>query len=135
MSFTTTDSGEIQLLKYMLNYAPADNARVHLYTNNITPAGSDTISNFTESVASGYGSISLTGTLWTLATLSGTSCATYARQTFSFTTSESVQGYYITNNNSSVLIWAEKFPALFSLPPAGGNVSLDIRLCQKDCTT
>jgi hypothetical protein len=133
--FTTVDTGEIQLLKYMLNYAPADNARVHLYTNNITPSGSDTITNYTESVAPGYGSISLIGILWTLATLSGTSCASYARQTFSFTTSEAVQGYYITNNASTVLIWAEKFPAVFNSPSSGGTVSLDVKICQKDCTS
>lgn len=126
MSFITVQQGETQLLKYMLNYAPADNVRLHLFTNNYTPVATDTLANYTESVAAGYGSMVMTGSAFTVATVSGTSSATYVRQTFSYTTSETVYGYYITNNASSVLLWAERFTgAPFNLPNTGGTIDID----------
>jgi len=126
MSFITCDQGEIVLLKYMLNFAPADNVVLHLFNNNYTPTTSDTLATYTESSAAGYAPKTLTGAAWTFTNVSGTSTATYARQTFSYTTSENVYGYYITNNAGTVLIWTERFAgAPFQIPNAGGTVSLD----------
>lgn len=110
----------------MLNYAAADNVRIHLYTNNYAPTVNDTIANYTESSAAGYSSIVLVGTQFTISVAGSTSSAIYARQTFSYSTSENVYGYYITNNGSSVLIWAQEFSgAPFQIPVGGGTIGLD----------
>lgn len=127
--FTTTDLGEVLLLKYMLNHTPADDVKLHLYKNNLTPSESDTLNNYTESAATGYSVIPLPGSSWTFATAGGTSTASFPQQTFTYTTSESVYGYYITNAAETTLIWAERFTgAPFTIPSGGGTVDLDIRI-------
>lgn len=125
MAFITTYSGEVSLLKYMLNFAPADNKVLHLFTNNQTPAQSDVLSNYTESVAAGYAASTLTGTAWTISTVAGTSSAQYAQQTFSFSAAETLYGYYITDNAATQVIWAERFAAApFTMPVSGGVVDI-----------
>lgn len=134
ISFTTVDQGEVLLLKYMLNHTATDNCRLHLFTNDYSPLTDDTLSLYTEVSASGYTSISLTGSQFTVSTSSGTSSAVYARQTFSLTTSVNAYGYYITNNGSSILIWAERFTgAPFQIPTGGGTIGLDPDIRLGDC--
>jgi hypothetical protein len=134
MSFTTMYTGEVALLKYMLNYSAADNVKVHLYTNNYAPAKSDVLANYTESSAAGYSPITLVGSQFTVATVSSTSSAVYARQTFTYTTAENVYGYYITNNAASILIWAEEFSgAPFMIPSGGGTVGIDPNIIMSTC--
>lgn len=124
--FVTTDGGEILLLRYMLNNTAADNVRLHLYKNDITPAETDTLSMYTECSASGYSVKQLAGSQWTFATSSSTSSASFARQTFTYSTSEAVYGYYITNQGVTTLIWAERFSgAPFQIPSGGGSIDLD----------
>lgn len=126
MAFVTPYVGEVQLLKYMVNYAPADNVVLHLYTNNWTPTSSDTLANYTESVAAGYHSMTLPGSQWTVSTVAGTSSATFATQTFSYSTSETLYGYYITNNATSTLLWVELFTgAPFTIPSTGGTLQVN----------
>lgn len=129
MSFVTTDLGEILLLRYMLNNSTANDVRLHLYTNNRTPAESDVLSMYTESVVSGYSVKELPGTAWTFATSASTSSATFARQTFTFSATETVYGWYMTNQGNTTLIWAERFTgAPFNLPSGGGVIELDPKL-------
>lgn len=129
MAFVTTNLGEVLLLKYMLGQSTADNVRLHLYTNNLTPAATDSLSMYTESVASGYSVKELPGAAWTYGTVSSTSSASYARQTYTYSTSETVYGYYITNQGVSTLIWAERFTgAPFQVPSGGGTIDIDPKL-------
>src|SRR4051812_25333696 len=111
--FLTVDVGEVLLLRYILNNTSPGNVRLRLFTNNITPAEGNSLTMYTESSAAGYSPFALTGASWTFATASGTSTATYARQTFSYSTSETVYGYYMTNadvGNIQQLVWVERFP-------------------------
>ena len=101
--------GQVLLLKYMLNYSTPSNVELRLYTNNVTPAATDAVGSYTESSATGYVGITLTGSYWTVATTSGTTVANYAQQTFSYTTSESVYGYFVTSNAKGQVLWAERF--------------------------
>lgn len=132
MAFITVNVGEVLLLKYMLGATPASNVKLRLFTNNITPSESDTLSMYTESAAAGYTPIALPGTSWTYATTSGTSYAAYARQTFSYGTSEVVHGYYLTNLDESSddeLIWAEKFTdGPYNVPNGGGTINVDPKI-------
>jgi hypothetical protein len=126
MAFAAPDVGEILLLRYMLNNLSPDNARLHLFTNAITPGESDTLSSYTEATTPGYASISLLGPTWTFSTVSGTTTATYPIQTFTMSTSAVIRGYYITNNASSNLIMAESFDSgAINLPTTGGQVQID----------
>jgi hypothetical protein len=125
MSFITTNLGDVLLLKYMLNNTTPTNPRLHLYTNNITPSTSDVLSLYTESVATGYSVKELGGTFWTFATVSGTSTASYATQTFSYSTTDTLYGYYLTDQSVATLIWAEKFSGgPFTLPSGGGTITI-----------
>jgi len=130
VSLLAPNVGEVLLLKYMLNYAAPTNVELRLYTNNLTPASTDILASYTESSAAGYAGITLIGTQWTVATTSGTSVANYAQQTFSYTTSESVYGYYVTSNGRGQVLWAERFSGgvPFAIPGGGGTVSITPRV-------
>ena len=130
MPLLSPSVGEVLLLKYMLNVTVATNVELRLYTNNITPAYTDVISSYVESSAAGYAGITLTGGNWTVATSSGTTVANYAQQTFSYTTSESVYGYYVTRVGNNQVLWSERFSGAvpFNIPSGGGTVSITPRV-------
>ena len=109
MAFALPSVGELLLLKYVLNHTVPDNARLHLYSNEREPSDDDVLSSYTECTAAGYASMSLNGSLWTFATAAGTTTASYPTRTFTFTTSATVNGYYMTNNAATQLIFAESF--------------------------
>ena len=126
MAFATPDVGELLLLRYMLNNITPDNARLHLFANNITPSENDVLGTYTEVSAAGYGTISLTGSQWTFSTSGGTTAATFATCNFTFTTAATVYGWYMTNNGSSSLIMSESFstgPVI--MPNTGGTLPID----------
>jgi len=79
------------------------------------------LASYTESSATGYAGITLTGSLWTVATTTGTTVANYAQQTFSYSTSESVYGYFVTSNGKGQVLWAERFSGAvpFNIPSGG----------------
>jgi hypothetical protein len=116
----------------MLNHTVPSNVQLHLYKNNLTPDESDILTNYTESAAAGYSAVALVGSSWTFATVSGTSSATYPRQTFTYTTSEAVYGYYMTNRDtggSQQIIWSERFNgAPYQIPTGGGTIDIDPKI-------
>ena len=130
MPLLTPNVGRVLLLKYMLNYTAAGNVQLRLYTNNISPAADDQMASYVESSATGYAAITLSGTNWTVATTSGTTVANYAQQTFSYTTSEYVYGYFGTNGGGTQVLWAERFSGSvpFNIPGGGGTVSITARV-------
>jgi len=130
MSLISPNVGEALLLKYMLNVTAATNTELRLYVNNVTPAYTDTVSSYVESSAAGYAGITLTGAGWTVATSSGTTVANYAQQTFSYTTSENVYGYFVTRVGKNEVLWSERFSGTvpFAIPSGGGTVSVTSRV-------
>lgn len=130
MGLLSPNVGEVLLLKYMLNYSAPTNVELRLYTNNITPAYTDILASYTESSAAGYAGITMAGTSWTVATTSGTTVANFAQQTFSYTTSESVYGYFVTSNGKGQVLWSERFSGAvpFNIPSGGGTVSITPRI-------
>ena len=92
----------------------------------MTPGNSDTISTYNESVVSGYAPKTLVGTSWTFATSAGTSSAVYARQTFTFSTSETIYGGYATDASDTNLLWAVRFDGVpYTVPSLGGVIEVD----------
>ncbi len=125
MAMTVASVGRELFLKRDVNKASPDDLILHLFTNNYTPSIGDTVSNYTESTASGYAAITLTGSSWTVSTVSTITTASYGQQTFTYTGGESLFGYYVTDNTGAILIGAERFSgAPWTIPSAGGTVSL-----------
>lgn len=110
----------------MLNFTAAADVEMHLYKNNRTPAETDDITFYTESVASNYSAVRLTGAAWTVASggVAGAT-ATYAQQSFNFSAADTIYGYYVTSQQKQVLLWAELFSGgPFTLPSSGGTIAV-----------
>lgn len=114
----------------MLNFQAASDCEIRLYSNNRTPAATDTLAAYTESVASNYSAFRLFGASWTVA--SGTpvgATATYAQQSFNFSAADTIYGYYVTAQQKSLVLWAELFTGgPFTLPPSGGSIAVTPRI-------
>lgn len=126
MSLLVPNTGEVIALKYLVGYTTStENLVLRLYTNNKTPAETDTAGSYTEATGSGYGAITLTGSSWTV-TGGAPSSATYAAQTFTFTGSlGNVYGYYLTRASSSDLVYAERFSdGPYNIAASGDTITI-----------
>jgi len=130
MPLTAPTVGEVTLLQYLVNMAAPTNLVLHLYNNDPTISASTVIGNISEVGAGiGYLPITLVGTAWTTTTPASLGTAVYSEVTFSFTTSQSVYGYYVTSTSASTLLWLERFSgAPFALPAGGGTISISPRV-------
>lgn len=81
---------------------------MRLYNNNHTPAEADVLGTYTQASAAGYTAVQLPGTGWTVSTSLGTTTGEHAEQTFSFTTSATIYGYYVTDDAATGLLWSER---------------------------
>jgi hypothetical protein len=108
MALLVPDVGEVVLLNSMIRTTTPESQTLKLYSNNITPAEGDTAATYTESVAPGYAAVALTRGTWTgAATAAGVTTSTYPQQTFSFTGTGTIYGYFIVGTTSTILLWSE----------------------------
>jgi len=126
MALVAPQEGELLLLAYMLNKTAPGDPVLRLFTNNIgTIVDGSTIANFTEATQAGYASATLAGTDWTVGASVGVTSANFAAQTFTFTTSATVYGYFITEQSGGDVLWAEVFSAgAFNIPDGGGTIAI-----------
>ena len=125
MTLVLPNVGEQLALKLIVNKTTQGNLKLHLFKTNVTPGETDTVTTYTECDAAGYGAITLTGATWTVATDgSGNTTASYPQQTFTFTATQNVYGYYLTDNAGTTLLYAEAFPSVFPIPSGGGSVAV-----------
>jgi hypothetical protein len=125
MTLTAPTVGETKLLEYLVNKTATTNLVLHLYKNNPTISDATVYADLTEANEAGYAAITLTGASWTITSPGGLGTATYAEQTFTFTTAASIYGYYMTSTTASQLLWLEKFSgAPFTLPSGGGTIGI-----------
>ena len=113
MALLVPNNGEGDALAAIVGKAAAENLVLRLYTNDITPAETDTAASYTEATFTGYAAITLTAANWTV-TEGAPSDASYAQQTFTSSadqTPQSVYGYYFTRVTSGRIAWAERFPS------------------------
>ena len=116
MALVMADVGEVVNLNSMLRTTTPESQTLKLYSSNTTPAEGDTAATFTESAAPGYAAVALTRGTWAAAaTAAGVTSTTYSQQTFSFTGTGTIYGYFVVGTTSTVLLWAE-------LMFAGGQV-------------
>jgi len=123
MSFILSLAAE----QLFLGFIFVNKFRLHLYTNDKTPSYTDVIADYTEMIAPGYASISLATINWniTLDSLTNRYLANYPKQTFAFTNTVTAYGYYLTDDSSSMLVLAERFPdAPVVIDIGGGNISV-----------
>lgn len=110
MSLLFPNQGEGIVLEAIVNKTAPQTLILRLYSNNKTPAETDTEADYTEAAGSGYSSISLTGASWGAASLGAPSSIAYAQQTFTLTGAlGNVYGYYLTQTTSGKLVYAERF--------------------------
>ncbi len=125
MTLVVPNQGELVILGRLLNNTTG-NLRIKLFTNSFTIVEGTVVGDFTEATAAGYpaGGLILTQGSWTVANDAGTSSGTYTQQTFTFTGSETVEGYYITDLAGTNVLWAEEFVAPANIPAGGGTLRI-----------
>lgn len=126
MTLVVPDVGENLLLAHALNKTAPENLTLKLYKNNVTPGESDTAGTYTEATFTGYASVTLTGSNWTITSGNPTSAA-YPQQTFQSSanqTLETIYGYFVVGASSGTLYWAEKFSS--SQPVQNNNDTIRV---------
>lgn len=132
MALRAVNEGETQMLRYITGnevFADGDTLILRLYDTDVTPAEGDTFSDYTESTGSGYSNITLESASWSFAEEAGdTVHADYAQQTFTYSGSDVLYGYYITSKDDvgdPIVLWAEKFTdGPYTIPGGGGTVKV-----------
>jgi hypothetical protein len=112
MVLLVPDVGEVELLDKLLKDALSvdENYTLKLFKNDITPAEGDVAGTYTEADFTGYVAKTLTRAGWAAAsTLAGVTSTTFAQQSWSPTSAQTVYGYYVIGATSTVLLWAERF--------------------------
>lgn len=111
MSFILSNEGEVRLIETAFNKSTQEDLKLKLFTNDVTPSDSSTVASFTEATESGYSEATLTGSDWAASTSAGVTTATYNGSSgvdFTFNEAVTVFGYFITSNDGTVLIGAER---------------------------
>lgn len=126
MTIVVPNNGEGDALQYLVNRAAPENLVLRLYTNNITPAETDTAATYTEASGSGYGAITLTGATWGAPSEGAPSSIAYAQQTFTFSGAlGNVYGYFMTRATSGRIALAERFTgAPFNIANNGDQIKI-----------
>lgn len=111
MPLVIPNNGEGDALEYFVNRAAPQNLVLRLFSNNITPAETDTAGTYTELAVSGYASVTLTGASWNAPSEGAPSSISYAQQTFNFSASGTLYGAFYTRASSGRIAMAERDPA------------------------
>ncbi len=114
MALVVPDVGECIMLDSIFKTTTPEAQTLRLYSSDTSPAEGDTAATYTQATISGYAAIALTRATWAAATTSaGTSSNSYAQQTFSFTGTGTIVGYYVIRTTATDLMFAER---IFSTP-------------------
>lgn len=127
MALIVPNASEVLMLKFALGVlAPNVNSSLRLFVNNITLTSGVTAASLTEMSTQNYSPITLINANWVVATVIVEAEGSYAEQTWTFDGTggdTDVYGYYITDDTSGDLLWAERFPsAPITVPNILGGV-------------
>lgn len=119
------NTGEVLQIEAALGKVPAAVPfSVRLFTNNKTPASSDTETNYVEASGGGYAAIVLNASNWTT-TPGAPAASVQPQQTFAFAGpldgGASIFGYYVTDATGA-LLWAERRSAGSFTPANAGDL-------------
>jgi hypothetical protein len=111
MTLVVPNNGEgVALANFVNKTAPQDGV-LKVYTNNITPAETDTAATYTEATWTGYANVSLPGTGATI-TEGAPSSAVWAQKAFISSANQTLvnnYGYFVVEVTSGKIKWAERF--------------------------
>lgn len=114
MAFVVCNNGEGDALRAIVAHTAATNLVLKLFSNNVTPAETDTAATYTEADFSGYAAATLTGASWTI-TEGAPSNAAYAEQSFtadgSIAALQNIYGAFMVRATSGRLFAAQDFSA------------------------
>lgn len=112
MALLAPAAGEMMLLDNALKTTTPEALILKLYTNNVDAANGSVAGTFTECAISGYAAKTLTRAGWNAAVTGNPSSSTYGTaQTFNFTGTGAVVGYYLVGATSTTIYWAERLYA------------------------
>jgi hypothetical protein len=109
MTLLVPNASEAIILENFLNVTAPQDLVLKLYSSDTTPAETDTEATYTEVSGGGYSDIDLVAADWVV-TPGNPSSGAYPEQTFTFTgIAGNVYGYYVVQETSGALMWAERF--------------------------
>lgn len=122
MALLVPNIGEVALLRMMLKDAAPEAFVLKLFRNDRDPAEGDVAGDYQEANLAGYAPLALARATWgdPATDGGGVTSAIYPQQTFAFTGTGKVVGYFVVGASSGTLLWAER---LFGPPdyPASGQ--------------
>lgn len=130
MPLVVPDVGELYILNAWISGVAPSNLSVHLYQNNYTPVDASVLGSFTEATFSGYADQAVTlGT----AVEVGNKAKTTDISAHLFThnggaTANTIYGYYVKDDTSGVLVWAERFGSSQIMINNGDRITLTLEL-------
>lgn len=128
MSFVVPNEGEAQMLNVLFQKSAPENLTLKLFSNNITPAETDTATTYTECTGSNYAAIALAASDFTITAGTGAPGNTTfagAKKTFTLNGALTAYGYYIIGATSGKVYFAEKFSdGPYILPSGGGTIDV-----------
>jgi len=122
--------GEKKMLETFAGLSTPQNLVLHLFKNDITPASTMALSDYTEATFTGYSPVTLSSGDWVI-TSGFPTAATYSSGvvfTCGGSTSESVYGFYLSEAVTSELMWSERFEAAKPITYVGDSLTILPRL-------
>jgi hypothetical protein len=124
MALLVPDTGMARIFEYAFKAALPASYLVHLYNTTHVWATASTLAEADGHECTGTGytqqTVTLSGT--TFAAAAGVTTATFTEETFTFTSGDNIEGYYVEDvTTTPVLLWAEKFADSPHVIPAGGG--------------
>lgn len=128
MSLLVPNQGEEIALAALLNKTAPQDLTLRLFTNDYTPVETTTEAAVTEASGNGYSAIALTAASWVITPGAPTEAA-YPQQTFTFTGAlGTVYGYYLTQNTSGKLVYAERFASPPNIQNNGDQIKVTLKI-------
>lgn len=124
MALLVPDEGMTRIFTYAFKAALPASYLVHLYNTTHVWATASVLADADGHECTGTGytqqTITLSGT--TFGSAAGVTTATFTEETFTFTSGDSIEGYYVEDvTTTPILLWAEKFADSPHVIPAGGG--------------
>ena len=129
------NASELVLLRYLFGIVAPGDFKLRVFTNNITPDENTVLGDLTEVVDATYAAITLAHGTWTLSTVGGVAVGEYPQQTFSFTSTHDLYGYYVTDSAGTNLLWVQRGSCVARLPAGGGTYLVTPRFRLSQGTT
>lgn len=134
MSGIIVQTGAADTLAVMTGQEQTSNRLVcKLFTNNHTPAASDTPASYTLPTDASYADVTLAYGTFVITTTTNGAQAVYNGVVFTFVATATIYGYIITDIAGTRLQTAEKFSSSILIPSTGGTLTVNITIPLETC--